>query len=172
MMLSPATMARSSLEEMLDSLRRRDEVEKPKDLPPALPARPTSRARLPSARRSLPNNFRVSGDGGGGDGGSAPPCEFNGKEEGKRKVSDLGFKRGSFGSKKMKKDQNVESPYAVESEESKNERTEGSDSDHGSAAPSASPRKIRELDWDDNIGYFIKKVTEKENSENNMFASD
>jgi hypothetical protein len=82
-MLSPATMARSSLEEMLDSLRQRDEVGKPKDLPPALPARPTSRARLPSARRSLPNNFRVSGDGGGGDGGSPPLCEFNGKEEGK-----------------------------------------------------------------------------------------
>jgi hypothetical protein len=84
-MLSSATMARSSLEEMLDSLRRRDEVKKPKDLPPTLLARPTSRARLPSARRSLPNNFRVSGDGGGGDGdgGSPPLCEFNGKEEGK-----------------------------------------------------------------------------------------
>ncbi|GLT62517.1 hypothetical protein SLA2020_351490, partial [Shorea laevis] len=156
-MLSPATMARSSLEEMLDSLRRKDECEKPKDLPPALPARPTSRARLPSARRSLPNNFKVSGHGGGGHGDAPPPSEFNGKEEGKRKESHLGFKRGSFGSKKMKKDQNVESPYAVESEESKNERTEGSDSDRGSAAPCASPPKMRELDWDDNIGYFINK---------------
>jgi hypothetical protein len=36
-MLSPVTIARSSLEEMLDSLPRRDEVGKPKDLPPALP---------------------------------------------------------------------------------------------------------------------------------------
>ncbi|KAH0986756.1 hypothetical protein GBA52_013933 [Prunus armeniaca] len=39
---SPSLIARSSLEEMLDSLRRRDEGEKPKELPPALPARPTS----------------------------------------------------------------------------------------------------------------------------------
>ncbi|MCI05310.1 myosin-2-like, partial [Trifolium medium] len=30
---------------MLDSLRRRDEEEKPKDLPPALPSRPMSRGR-------------------------------------------------------------------------------------------------------------------------------
>jgi myosin-5 len=167
-MLSPGTMARSSLEEMLVSLRRKDECEKPKDLPPALPARPTSRARLPSARRSLPNSFKVGGD----NDGARPPSEFKGKDEGKRKESDLGFKRGSFGSKKMKKDQNVESPYAVDSEESKNERTEGSGSDHGSAAPCATSPKMRELDWDDNIGYFIKKVTEKENNENNMFASD
>jgi len=149
-MLSPGTMARSSLEEMLVSLRRKDECEKPKDLPPALPARPTSRARLPSARRSLPNSFKVGGD----NDGARPPSEFKGKDEGKRK------------------DQNVESPYAVDSEESKNERTEGSGSDHGSAAPCATSPKMRELDWDDNIGYFIKKVTENENNENNMFASD
>ncbi|KAJ3679440.1 hypothetical protein LUZ60_017451 [Juncus effusus] len=46
----PAT--RSQLEVMLDSLMKREE--KPKDLPPALPARPPSRGRLPSARKSLP----------------------------------------------------------------------------------------------------------------------
>nr|KYP58834.1 Myosin-J heavy chain [Cajanus cajan] len=60
-MLSSASMSsltRSSLEEMLESLRRRDEEEKPKDKPPALPSRPPSRARLPSARR-LPNSFKV-----------------------------------------------------------------------------------------------------------------
>ncbi|KAI7728978.1 hypothetical protein M8C21_025425 [Ambrosia artemisiifolia] len=44
---SPHSIARSSLEEMLDSLRRRDEGEHSKDLPPALPSRPTSKARLP-----------------------------------------------------------------------------------------------------------------------------
>ncbi|KAG6634503.1 myosin-2-like [Carya illinoinensis] len=146
-------IARSSLEEMLDSLRRRDEREKPKELPPALPVRPTSRARLPPARRSLPTNFKV-GEGGGDEGA---PTECNGKEEGKRKEIDLGFKRGSFGSKKMKKDQNVESPYAVQAEEGKNVLTEGVDSDSKSAATRASQLKIRELDWDDNIGYFIKK---------------
>ncbi|KAJ0570977.1 putative myosin ATPase [Helianthus annuus] len=44
---SPNSIARSSLEEMLDSLRRRDEAEHSRDLPPALPSRPTSKARLP-----------------------------------------------------------------------------------------------------------------------------
>ncbi|KAI3686257.1 hypothetical protein L1987_79931 [Smallanthus sonchifolius] len=47
MLTSPNSIARSSLEEMLDSLRRRDEGEHSKDLPPALPSRPTSKARLP-----------------------------------------------------------------------------------------------------------------------------
>ncbi|KOM43680.1 hypothetical protein LR48_Vigan05g128500 [Vigna angularis] len=47
---------------MLESLRKRDEEERPKDLPPALPSRPQSRARLPPARRSLPHNFKVDGD--------------------------------------------------------------------------------------------------------------
>ncbi|XP_047971824.1 myosin-2-like [Salvia hispanica] len=56
-MLSLST-ARSSLEEMLESLRREEETQSPGDLPPALPPRPkaTSRARLPSPKRrpSLP----------------------------------------------------------------------------------------------------------------------
>ncbi|KAJ4982165.1 hypothetical protein NE237_033002 [Protea cynaroides] len=54
--VSPSTVAGSSLEEMLESLRQREE--QPKDIPPALPTRPTSRARLPTAR-SLPLNFKV-----------------------------------------------------------------------------------------------------------------
>lgn len=157
-------MARSSLEEMLDSLRRRDESEKPKDMPPALPSRPLSRARLPSARRSLPNNFKV-GDGGGGGMGEFSPRALNVKEEGKRKESDFGSKRGSFGSKKMKKDQNAESPYALEAvaeegEGGRNARKEVSGLDRGSAVTCASPPptvKSKELDWNDNIGYFIKK---------------
>ncbi|XP_042409656.1 myosin-1-like [Zingiber officinale] len=40
---------RSTLEAMLDAIRQGDE--QPKDLPPALPARPTSRGRLPTSRR-------------------------------------------------------------------------------------------------------------------------
>ncbi|GLT45369.1 hypothetical protein SLA2020_192040 [Shorea laevis] len=51
---SPTSLAKSSL-------RRRDESEKPKDLPPALPARTTSKARLPSCRRSFPTDFKVDG---------------------------------------------------------------------------------------------------------------
>ncbi|KAF3775893.1 Myosin-2 [Nymphaea thermarum] len=62
---------RSSLEEMLDSLRRRDEL--PNDIPPALPVRPSSKGRLPSlvrARRSLPINCKICSTkepSGGGD---------------------------------------------------------------------------------------------------------
>lgn len=126
---SPSMVARSSLEEMLDSLRRRDEAEKPKELPPALPARPTSKARLPSARRSLPNNFNAETLEGSPE--WAPSVN-------KRKDRDLGFKRCNFGIKKTEKDRHVESPY-IASEEFQ------------------SRPKIAKSDWDDNVGYFIKK---------------
>ncbi|XP_045801422.1 myosin-2-like [Trifolium pratense] len=135
---SPSAIARSSLEEMLDSLRRRDEEEKPKDLPPALPSRPMSRGRVPSARRSLPKSFKVD--------------EENEKEK-------LGHKRkGSFGSKKLMLD--VESPYVVVTEEhtvvtSEQQSSPGPVSsipvDDSSVAPLS-----QEL-VDDNVSYFIKK---------------
>lgn len=104
---SPNSLTRSSLEEMLDSLRRKDEEEnnKNKDLPPALPSRPASKARLPPARRSLPNNFKV---------GSV----MNDNVESKRKeISILTStsrreSMSSFGRKRVKKDASVESPYA------------------------------------------------------------
>ncbi|XP_027343633.1 myosin-2 isoform X2 [Abrus precatorius] len=135
---SPSTLARSSLEEMLDSLRRRDEEEKPKDLPPALPARPPSRARLPPARRSLPNSFKVDGENGGKD-----------KENGHRRKS-------SFGNKKIKMD--VESPYVVMSEEKVSEQslpdTVSMSSD--SSAVCEAPPPSGEFE-DDNVAYFIKK---------------
>ncbi|XP_057453771.1 myosin-2-like [Lotus japonicus] len=108
---SPCSLARSSLEEMLDSLRRRDEEEETKkDSPPALPARPASKARLPPARRSLPNNFKV----GGGDRGGAVENGFAvSNVEIKRKETGVVDKRSSssFGSKRVKKD--VESPYVI-----------------------------------------------------------
>ncbi|XP_061348341.1 myosin-2-like [Gastrolobium bilobum] len=143
---SPNSLARSSLEEMLDSLRRKDEEEKPKDLPPALPSRPTSRARLPSARRSLPNSFKiVDGD------------PFLNGEETKRKDKEMGHKRkGSFGGKKIKLD--VESPYIVKSEEKMSEQLSSqspvSTSNDDTTASVAPPSGELE---DDNIGYFIKK---------------
>lgn len=60
----------SSLEDLLDSLGRRNSL-KPKDLPPALPARPTSRTRLPSARRAaLPEIGESEID--------SPDCNFKG----------------------------------------------------------------------------------------------
>ncbi|KAH1127570.1 hypothetical protein AAZX31_06G236400 [Glycine max] len=127
---SPCSLARSSLEEMLDSLRRRDEEEeRKKDSPPALPARPASRARLPPARRSLPNNFKVSGSE------LAVAPEHGAGTNGE---NDLGQKRrrNGFGSKRVNKD--VESPYV-----------ELSSSD--------SSGMIWELEGDDSVSYFIKK---------------
>ncbi|KAJ0101205.1 hypothetical protein Patl1_04540 [Pistacia atlantica] len=151
---SPSMVARSSLEEMLESLRRRDEAEKPKDLPPALPARPTSRARLPSARKSLPAGFKTEVEKGGECGMESvlERSESNLKEEGKRKEKDFGVKRNSFGSKKLRKEQkDVDSPYnggVVLEEEKKNEAFE---------VNALKPGRNGELEWDDNIGYFIKK---------------
>ncbi|KAK8527352.1 hypothetical protein V6N13_085188 [Hibiscus sabdariffa] len=108
---SPMALAKSSLEEMLENLRRQDEEEKPKDLPPALPSRPTSKARLPSARRSLPTNFQFVPNGEDCCGGGGGLSEVEGKEEAKRKEEELGKKIDVFGSKKLRKDVNVDSPY-------------------------------------------------------------
>lgn len=138
--ITPSSIVRSSLEEMLDSLRQRDE--KPKDLPPALPARPTSKARLPSSRRLLSINFKADGS----------PADFlpnpsEEKEETKRKSESntleekvLRFVHGSFGSKKLKLEEPDESPYVMISEDEKR-----------------APPLIWDSKWDDNIDYFIKK---------------
>ncbi|KAK7262716.1 hypothetical protein RJT34_30293 [Clitoria ternatea] len=144
---SPCSLARSSLEEMLESLRRKDEEEekKAKDSPPALPARPASRARLPPARRSLPNDFKV---GGGGD-HVAVPVENRvvSNEKSEVKELDLGHKRrrSDFGSMRVKE---VESPYLA-------------------LSCADSSRLVWELEGDavDNISYFIKKVMKVARSE-------
>ncbi|GAB4846314.1 Myosin-2 [Ancistrocladus abbreviatus] len=136
--MSPTTLARSSLEEMLESLRRRDEM--PKDSLPALPSRPTSRARLPAMRRSLPPGFRVSAPAtGSGDG----------KEEVKRKSEEreLGCSGNSFG--KIKSDQLGESPYASNSEEMLSEQRSGV------AAVTSTSKSVAYRA--DNIGYFVNK---------------
>ncbi|XP_058747335.1 myosin-2-like isoform X3 [Vicia villosa] len=96
---SPCSLTRSSLEEMLDSLRRRDEDEaNNKESPPALPSRPASKARLPPARRSLPNNFKVCNAG------------FNDNVETKRKETSYKTRQTSFGRKRVKMDI-LDSPY-------------------------------------------------------------
>ncbi|KAK4285989.1 hypothetical protein QN277_002610 [Acacia crassicarpa] len=150
---SPSAMARSSLEEMLESIRLRGEEEKPKDLPPALPARPTSRARRPSARRSLPNKFRVEGDE---HAITSSKNNSNAKaKETKKKEGDVGHKRkGSFASKKMKQD--MESPYIVTSEESMSQPS-SEDPVSASSASIATSGKIQELDAHDNVAYYIKE---------------
>ncbi|KAG2637687.1 hypothetical protein PVAP13_2NG533600 [Panicum virgatum] len=57
-MAPAAATEKSSLEVFLETIKKRDE--QPKDAPPALPARPTCRGRLPSTRRpSLPAGFKL-----------------------------------------------------------------------------------------------------------------
>ncbi|KAH9802874.1 Myosin-2 [Citrus sinensis] len=152
---SPSMVARSSLEEMLESLRRRDECERPKDLPPALPARPTSRARLPSARKSLPTDFKVGEENGAKASmeSAEKRSSLNGKEDGKRKEKEWGAKRNnSFGSKKLRKEQTVvDLPYdggVMLDEEKVNEVLEVNE---------MKSAKSGEVEWEDNLGYFIKK---------------
>ncbi|XVF70406.1 hypothetical protein PTKIN_Ptkin11bG0159000 [Pterospermum kingtungense] len=143
---SPTTLAKSSLEVMLESLRQRDEDEKPKDLPPALPSRPTSKARLPSARRSLPTNFTIDANGGNG----CVLSEVKGKEEGKRKEEMLRVKKNRFGRKKLRKDVNAESPYNLEESERVDRVSDAK------IAVKEGGKGKEELMENDNIGYFIK----------------
>ena len=57
-MAPAAATQKSSLEVLLETLKKRDE--QPKDAPPTLPARPTCRGRLPTTRRSsLPAGFML-----------------------------------------------------------------------------------------------------------------
>lgn len=134
--------SRSSLEEMLESLQKREEeTEKPKDLPPALPARPTSRARRPSTRKPM-DFIVVPEDAEVNDFPVTTP-----REDVKRKETELGCKPGSFGSKKFRKDLNVDSPYA-----------EKDFMDRTSPSKLSSQPNFMEVDWEDNIGYFISQV--------------
>lgn len=155
----PSSATRSSLEEMLESIQRRDE--RPKDMPPALPVRPTSRARLPSARRSLPINYKI--------GDAAPEHLSNDSKEKEEKKRDrgftkeneeFGFKSGSFGSKKMKADLPAESPYArkLGEEEIDEERMEETDDSYDAAAPWNLSSSVEESEWVDDIGSVLKKV--------------
>lgn len=135
---------RSSLEEMLESLQRRDD--KPTDLPPALPSRPISKTnRLPSSRKSLPVNFKV-GDENGGTGG------FDCNEE------ILMSSRCSFGRrKKGKVEQPGESPYSGMIGEKRKDNLWMNRS--VSDLQSITSARCREIEYEDDIEYFKKKVS-------------
>ncbi|KAL6506964.1 hypothetical protein OROHE_022401 [Orobanche hederae] len=149
--ISPNSIARSSLEEMLDSLRQRDETEKPKDIPPALPTRPkpTSRARLPSAKRPLPANFEI---GKYETAQSSSNCNV-------KKEDSKGMRRNSFGAKKVKEMEPRESPYLKAASDKKGDHQKLREKDNGKLANSSpgSLSKFGESEWDDNVGYFIIK---------------
>nr|XP_010324344.1 myosin-2-like isoform X2 [Solanum lycopersicum] len=133
-----STIVRSSLEEMLDSLRQRDENEKPKDLPPALPARPklTSRTRPPSQRQPLSKRL------------SKGDVEL---ENGKKKEELKVLKRNVFGAMKVKGIEDSESPYAMPSVK-KNSTGRLREVNGGKVEKWRS-----EAEWDDRLDYFVKK---------------
>ncbi|XP_015082009.1 myosin-2-like isoform X2 [Solanum pennellii] len=133
-----STIVRSSLEEMLDSLRQRDENEKPKDLPPALPARPklTSRTRPPSQRQPLSKRL------------SKGDVEL---ENGKKKEELKVLKRNVFGAMKVKGMEDSESPYAMPSVK-KNSTGRLREVNGGKVEKWRS-----EAEWDDRLDYFVKK---------------
>ncbi|KAI3466158.1 hypothetical protein Pfo_022821 [Paulownia fortunei] len=148
--ISSNSVARSSLEEMLESLQRREDNETPKDMPPALPARPkpTSRARLPSTKRPLPASFEVDESG---PAQSSLNCFV--------KKGETKTQRGnSFGAKKVKEMEPGESPYVVAaSDEEHDQRSEEKDNAKLANLPAGSLPRFRESEWDDSVGYFIKK---------------
>ncbi|PHT62898.1 Myosin-2 [Capsicum annuum] len=147
-MLSVSAPSRtlSSLEEMLESLKQRDENEKPKDCPPALPSRPklASRTRPPSPKRAKP---------------TTPEKRDVGFENGKREEEVKGNRGNVFGAKKGKEvDSSSESPY-VNSSAQKEYRKRFWEKDGAKIDkkfPYSLP-KFREDEWDDNISYFIEK---------------
>ncbi|XP_068668431.1 myosin-1-like [Aristolochia californica] len=156
--VAPSSMARSSLEEMLDSIRRRDE--RPKDVPPALPVRPTSRGRLPPSRRSLPINFKI---------GDTPveylPDDPEKKDKEKKKVLNITidkepvFSGGIFGSKKaIKTEQPADSPYAkVLDKDNCFERSEENQGLDTGVKPVPLPFARDESKLGDLVDYVLKK---------------
>ncbi|KAL3325551.1 hypothetical protein AABB24_036670 [Solanum stoloniferum] len=136
----------SSLEEMLEALKQRDENERPKDCPPALPFRPklASRTRPPSPKRSMPGT---------------PEKRDIELENGKREEEFKGKLGNVFGAKMCKEvDSSSESPY-VNSSAQKEYRQRFWENDGAkldNKLPYSLP-KFREDEWDDNISYFIEK---------------
>ncbi|KAK4369123.1 hypothetical protein RND71_012915 [Anisodus tanguticus] len=144
--VSPSSIARSSLEEMLESLRQRDENEKPKDLPPALPTRPKlkSKTRPPSPKRILTKSFEK---------GDVVKLEKNKEEE-----ECKGLKRNGFGAMKVKRMEPCESPYVMDSVKMNSTgrlwEISGAKLDN---KPCVSFKEYCEDEWDDRLDYFVKK---------------
>ncbi|CAI9303676.1 unnamed protein product [Lactuca saligna] len=125
-------IVRSSLEEMLDSLQRKEESKKPADLPPALPARPASRARLP--KRPGLAMFGVS------------------PEVGDSRKQDV-VSNGSFGRKNVLETPSYgESPYTMAAVHEHRLAENG-----GANLATPSPPPSLASGWDNSIDYYIKK---------------
>ncbi|XP_047333889.1 myosin-2-like [Impatiens glandulifera] len=157
--MSPSTAARSSLEEMLDALRKRDENEKSKDLPPALPSRPSSKARRPSSRWQLLTNMEVDVVAAADVSNTSSLPENNLNHSTTRAESKRRPRAGSFGGQKDK-ELPGESPYVPMAEEKTKEKMPKqmevqtlANNNHNSSSKS----RVQESECGDNICYFIKK---------------
>ncbi|KAG1338425.1 Myosin-1 [Cocos nucifera] len=157
-MPSTPMAARSSLEEMLEALKQRDQ--KPKDVPPALPVRPTLRGRLPSLRRSLPLNFKTETNTA--ECMLKDPKKWVQNKDGRawKEDKDAVFKSSIFGSKRFAKaDQPDESPYdkmsKLDSYDERSEDVDGSESPVDSLSlVGLSEEKLR---FDHTNNYVLKK---------------
>lgn len=153
--VSPNSMSRSSLEQMLDLLQRRDENEKPKDLPPALPVRPklTPRARLPSFKRPLPTVI---------EGGEAEPhlspSDCNEEKEDLKGLTRNGL--NSSGAKKVRGMDAGESDYAMVSAEKEEHESRLEKKDIANLVDSApgSLSGFRDFEGNDSLEHFMEKV--------------
>ncbi|RWW62360.1 hypothetical protein BHE74_00030509 [Ensete ventricosum] len=153
------TVARSSLEVMLDTIRLRDE--QPKDVPPALPVRPTSRGRLPTSRRSLAVNLKLDR--------SAPEqlltdsMKWDDKTEYDMPRGDKGavFRSGILQGKRMANvEQPLESPYIkISKRDSYEEKVEITDNPGTAAVQLPSAMLLDDkLEWHDTIKYALRKM--------------
>lgn len=149
---------RSRLEEMLESLKQREESEKGKDKPPALPSRPTSRARPPT-RPPPSNKFDISDSTNftTTTATNTTSSSVERKADVKKRSRDV-----SFGVKKPKEAGPDESPYASLSVDFQQSVQDKDSNNHQPKAASPARSKplprFRESDLNDNLGYFIKKV--------------
>ncbi|XP_062189417.1 myosin-3-like [Phragmites australis] len=127
--MAPAPAAqKSSLEVLLETIKKRDE--QPKDAPPALPARPTSRGRLPTTRRpSLPSGFKL--ENGVAKGAAADMMAVDKKPDVESEIAGLEAKEEKavkgriFGTKRKYPNAEVleESPYVEKFHEERKETT-------------------------------------------------
>ncbi len=158
--MAPApAAAKSSLEVLLETIKKRDE--QPKDAPPALPARPTCRGRLPSARRpSLPSGVKL--ENGAAEGAVADMvmadkkpgvemkiCVQEAKEENVVKTRIFGAKRKFSNGEVLE-----ESPYADNIHKERKEMMVSKE------LPSVSPRTKTNGKpvFTDTMDYVLQKV--------------
>lgn len=159
--MAPAPAApKSSLEVLLETIKKRDE--QPKDAPPALPARPTCRGRLPTARRpSLPTGVKL--ENGVAKSAVVDTVMADKKPEVEKEIGgqeakeEVVVKSRIFGSKRKFSNVEVleESPYV---ENFREERKETKVFKEPPSVSSARAKRNRKPVFTDTIDYVLQKV--------------